>query len=118
MAVVGADTHQTLSGVATGDVSLLEEVLGLREAQKEANGLDARTFALVKIAALIALVDALLALVMGWCDWRVILVAAVTIAVALNVLLTPGVPTSRRIICRPVAPMTMGTSFGRRSWCT
>jgi 4-carboxymuconolactone decarboxylase len=55
MAVVGADTHQTLSGVATGDVSLLEEVLGLREAQKEANGLDARTFALVKIAALIAL---------------------------------------------------------------
>jgi 4-carboxymuconolactone decarboxylase len=55
MPVVGADTHQTLSGVATGDVSLLEEVLGLREAQKEANGLDARTFALVKIAALIAL---------------------------------------------------------------
>lgn len=55
MAVVGADTHQTLSGVATGDVSLLEEVLGLREAQKEANGLDLRTFALVKIAALIAL---------------------------------------------------------------
>ena len=57
MAVVGADTHQTLSGVATGDVSLLEEVLGLREAQKEANPLDPRTFALVKIAALIA-VDA------------------------------------------------------------
>jgi alkylhydroperoxidase/carboxymuconolactone decarboxylase family protein YurZ len=55
MAVVGADTHQTLSGVATGDVSLLEEALGLREAQMEANGLDARTFALVKIAALIAL---------------------------------------------------------------
>jgi len=55
MAVVGADTHQTLTGVATGDVSLLEEVLGLREAQKEANGLDPRTFALVKIAALIAL---------------------------------------------------------------
>ena len=55
MAVVGADTHQTLSGVATGDVSLLEEALGLREAQKEANGLDPRTFALVKIAALIAL---------------------------------------------------------------
>jgi 4-carboxymuconolactone decarboxylase len=55
MPVVGADTHQTLTGVATGDTSLLEEALGLREAQKEANGLDARTFALVKIAALIAL---------------------------------------------------------------
>ena len=55
MPVVGADTHQTLSGVATGDVSLLEEALGLREAQLERTGLDGRTFALVKIAALIAL---------------------------------------------------------------
>ena len=55
MPVVGADTHQTLSGVATGDMTLLEEVLGLREAQQERTGLDGRTFALVKIAALIAL---------------------------------------------------------------
>ena len=55
MPVVGADTHQTLSGVAMGDTSLLDEVLGLREAQMESIGLDARTFALVKIAALIAL---------------------------------------------------------------
>ncbi len=55
MTVVGADTHQTLSGVATGDTSLLEELLGLREAQLESNPLDARTFGLVKIAALIAL---------------------------------------------------------------
>ncbi len=55
MTVVGADTHQTLSGVATGDMSLLDDALGLREASLEATGLDGRTFALVKIAALIAL---------------------------------------------------------------
>jgi 4-carboxymuconolactone decarboxylase len=55
MPVVGADTHETLSGIATGDVTLLDEALGLREAQRERTGLDARTFALVKIAALIAL---------------------------------------------------------------
>lgn len=55
MPVVGADTHETLSGVATGDATLLEEVLGLREAQLERTGLDGRTFGLVKIAALIAL---------------------------------------------------------------
>jgi 4-carboxymuconolactone decarboxylase len=55
MTVVGADTHQTLSGIATGDVSLLEVGLGLRETELEASGLDSRTFALVKIAALIAL---------------------------------------------------------------
>jgi 4-carboxymuconolactone decarboxylase len=55
MPVVGADTHQTLSGIATGDVTLLDDALGLREAQLERTGLDGRTFALVKIAALIAL---------------------------------------------------------------
>jgi alkylhydroperoxidase/carboxymuconolactone decarboxylase family protein YurZ len=55
MPVVGADTHQTLTGVATGDLGLLDEVLGLRETHRESTGLDPRTFALVKIAALIAL---------------------------------------------------------------
>jgi 4-carboxymuconolactone decarboxylase len=55
MPVVGADTHETLSGISSGDVTLLDEALGLREAQRERTGLDGRTFALVKIAALIAL---------------------------------------------------------------
>src|SRR5947209_16131285 len=57
MAVVGADTHQTLSGISTGDADVLETVIGLREANREGSGLDPRTFGLVKIAALIA-VDA------------------------------------------------------------
>ncbi len=55
MPVVGADTHRTLSGVAAGDLELLEEAVGLRELNREGSGLDARTFALVKIATLIAL---------------------------------------------------------------
>ena len=55
MPVVGVDTHETLSGISTGDVTLLDAALGLREEQLESTGLDARTFALVKIAALIAL---------------------------------------------------------------
>ncbi len=55
MPVVGADTHETLAGVATGDMTMLEEALGIREALEERAGLDARSFALVKIAALIAL---------------------------------------------------------------
>src|SRR6059036_2998033 len=55
MAVVGAETHQTLSGVAAGDVDILETAIGLRESSREATGLDARAFALAKIAALIAL---------------------------------------------------------------
>jgi alkylhydroperoxidase/carboxymuconolactone decarboxylase family protein YurZ len=55
MAVVGADTHQTLSGLSTGDVDMLEKAIGLREANLESTHLDARTFALVKVAAIIAL---------------------------------------------------------------
>ena len=55
MAVVGADTHQSLSGLSSGDRNVLETVVGLRELNREGSGLDARTFALVKIASLIAL---------------------------------------------------------------
>ena len=55
MATVATDTHETLKGISVGDVDLLEAAVGLREAQLERTGLDARTFALVKIAALIAL---------------------------------------------------------------
>jgi 4-carboxymuconolactone decarboxylase len=52
---VAADTHDTLAGISAGRADVLEGALELREAQLEATGLDARTFGLVKIAALIAL---------------------------------------------------------------
>ena len=55
MAVVGAETHQTLSGISSHDVNILETAVGLRDANREASGLDGRTFGLVKIATLIAL---------------------------------------------------------------
>ena len=55
MSVVGAETHQTLSGISSGSTDGLETAMGLREADREFSGLDPRTFALVKIAALIAL---------------------------------------------------------------
>jgi alkylhydroperoxidase/carboxymuconolactone decarboxylase family protein YurZ len=55
MAVVGAETHQTLSGISSGSGNLLEEMVGLREVDREWSGLDSRTFSLVKVAVLIAL---------------------------------------------------------------
>ena len=55
MADVHQETHDTLTGITSGDMEFLETAVGLREAQLEATGLDARTFALVKIAVLIAL---------------------------------------------------------------
>jgi alkylhydroperoxidase/carboxymuconolactone decarboxylase family protein YurZ len=55
MAAVTAETQETLAGLSQGDVSFLEQAVGLRESELESTGLDARTFALVKIAALIAL---------------------------------------------------------------
>jgi 4-carboxymuconolactone decarboxylase len=55
MATVAPDTEQTLSAISTSDMSFLEEAMGLREMSLERSGLDPRSFALVKIAALIAL---------------------------------------------------------------
>jgi alkylhydroperoxidase/carboxymuconolactone decarboxylase family protein YurZ len=55
MAVVAAETHQTLSGLSAGNIEVLEDAVGLRELNRAGSGLDARTFALVKIATLIAL---------------------------------------------------------------
>jgi alkylhydroperoxidase/carboxymuconolactone decarboxylase family protein YurZ len=55
MAVVAAETRQTLRGLSAGRVDVLEEAMGLRELNRAGSGLDARTFALVKLAVLIAL---------------------------------------------------------------
>src|SRR6266480_2021274 len=50
-------TKEALTGIAIGDLDVLERALELREAWQAQSGLDARAFSLVKIAALIA-VDA------------------------------------------------------------
>src|SRR4051794_18707031 len=55
MAPVAQETHDTLAGLSAGDVQALGDALELREEAREETGLDARTFGLVKIAALIAL---------------------------------------------------------------
>src|SRR5262249_29475187 len=55
MASVGEATQQTLVGISNGRTEFLERAVGLREADRELSGLDPRTFALVKIASLIAL---------------------------------------------------------------
>jgi alkylhydroperoxidase/carboxymuconolactone decarboxylase family protein YurZ len=55
MATVAPETHQTLTGLSTGDADILDAAIGLRDVSRESTGLDARSFALVKIAALIAL---------------------------------------------------------------
>jgi alkylhydroperoxidase/carboxymuconolactone decarboxylase family protein YurZ len=55
MAVVQTETRDTLSGLAAGDLDVLETAVGLREINRAGSGLDAHTFALIKIAVLIAL---------------------------------------------------------------
>jgi 4-carboxymuconolactone decarboxylase len=52
---VGDATREALSGFALSDPELLLEGIELRTDWQERSGLDARTFSLVKIAALIAL---------------------------------------------------------------
>jgi 4-carboxymuconolactone decarboxylase len=55
MADVAQETHEVLTGISVGDASILDTAIGMRELGREVTGLDARTYALVKIAALIAL---------------------------------------------------------------
>jgi 4-carboxymuconolactone decarboxylase len=52
---VDNETSNTLAGLALGDIEVLGEALELREAARESSGLDPRSYALVKIAALVAL---------------------------------------------------------------
>jgi len=52
---VDAATQDTLIGLAVGDQSVLEQALAFRDSEQASTSLDARTFSLVKIAALIAL---------------------------------------------------------------
>jgi 4-carboxymuconolactone decarboxylase len=54
-AEVDAATVDILAALAVGDQAVLAEVLAYRESEQASTGLDARTFSLVKIAALIAL---------------------------------------------------------------
>lgn len=55
MTTVDQQTHDALAGLSAGLAEVLAEAVELREVSHEASGLDARTFALVKIASLIAM---------------------------------------------------------------
>ena len=55
MAAIAQETRDTFTGVAAGELETLEAAVGLRERYRSEIGLDPRTFALVKIAVLIAL---------------------------------------------------------------
>lgn len=48
-------TRESLLGLAVGDLDALEEGMRLREAWQKKSGLDARSYAMCKIAALVSL---------------------------------------------------------------
>jgi 4-carboxymuconolactone decarboxylase len=52
---VERETHEALAGISAGRADVLEHSLELRDTAFGASGPDGRTFALVKLAALIAL---------------------------------------------------------------
>lgn len=54
-AEVNDATRDSLFGLSAGDLDALEEGLQLREEWRQGSGLDARTYGLCKIAALVAL---------------------------------------------------------------
>ena len=55
MGAVAPSTQEALSALSIGDGNALAAMIGIREEYQAGTGLDSRTFALVKIAALIAI---------------------------------------------------------------
>jgi 4-carboxymuconolactone decarboxylase len=55
VSVVARETQEALAGISAGRAEVLEQALELRDTDFEVNGLDGRTFSLVKLAILIAL---------------------------------------------------------------
>ena len=110
MAAVEMKTQEALSGVSSGDIEMLERAMGLREVELEESRLDTRTFALVKIAALIAL-DAPPASYV----WQVAnaLAAGATPADLVGVLIavTPQVGGPRVVAAAPELMVALGLSL-------
>jgi alkylhydroperoxidase/carboxymuconolactone decarboxylase family protein YurZ len=52
---IDTGTRSALEGLSAGDIDLMAEGLEFREEWRQRSGLDARSFAMVKIAALVAL---------------------------------------------------------------
>jgi 4-carboxymuconolactone decarboxylase len=52
---VASRTHETLAALSGGSAEALQEMVGLREDPRQASRLDERSFALARLAALIAL---------------------------------------------------------------
>lgn len=55
MADVTKHAEETLRGVSAGDATVLERLLSMQLENLDASGLDPRTYAMVKVASLIAL---------------------------------------------------------------
>jgi alkylhydroperoxidase/carboxymuconolactone decarboxylase family protein YurZ len=100
-------TDDLLVALACGDAGLLEELLGLRLANREASGLDPKTYALVKLGALVAL-DASSASY-AW-QVGVAVEAGVTPAEVLGVLLAvaPQVGAARLVAAAGEIAMQLG----------
>jgi 4-carboxymuconolactone decarboxylase len=52
---VAAGTHEALAALSAGSAEALQEIVGLREDHRRTSSLDKRSFALARLAALIAL---------------------------------------------------------------
>ncbi len=104
------ETHDALIGIAQHDPNVLENILRARSENQEASGLDSRTYALVNIAALIAIDAAPASYV-----WQVGLAldAGVTAEeiLALLVALNPVVGSAKIVAAAPELALAIGVDL-------
>jgi len=104
------DTHQALIGIAQHDPNVIENLLRARLENQEASGLDAKTYSLVNVAALIAIDAAPASYV-----WQVGLAldAGVTPEelLALLVALNPVVGSAKIVAAAPELALAIGVDL-------
>jgi alkylhydroperoxidase/carboxymuconolactone decarboxylase family protein YurZ len=110
MAEVKTETADTLRGLSLGEPSVMEGLLGVQLENMEDSGLDRRAYALVKIAALIAL-DAPPASFVAQVAFA--LEAGVTPEEVLGVLVAvaPQVGMPKVVACSPELMLALGLAI-------
>jgi len=107
---MATDTHQALIGIAQHDPTVLEELLRARLENQEASGLDPKIYALVNVAALIAMDAAPASYV-----WQVGLAldagATPEELLSLLVALNPVVGSARIVAAAPELALAIGVDL-------
>jgi alkylhydroperoxidase/carboxymuconolactone decarboxylase family protein YurZ len=108
--MVSEETASALRGLGTGDLGVVEELVALQELNLERSGLDARSYAFIKLASLIA-VDAPPASYVGQVAWALDCGVSPEEILGVLVAVAPQVGLPKAIAAAPEIALALGLSL-------